>query len=618
MKRTPNYQGPEALESRIAPATITATFTALTGALVVNLENGGEATGIEIFQVDKTHFRVQGGTGTDIGAVGVSFVDFTGKLKLLTIDGGNGGAGGSGDDEVTVSNIKTLTNITYNGKAGDDTLNVRDVIVKGPVTLTLGSAAVGEAGDMDSVTFGGAFTTISKDVVVTYGAGGGTVVFDSAKTTITGSITANGGTGEDSLEVGGGFAKVGKGIAFTSNGAADTTSLVGDSLSVTARNATIGKAALPLANKGLSIAYTGSADADTVAIDTTIGSLLGGISFAAGEGTNSVAVDGTKVKLGKSLLGQAILFNGGAGDDSLVVDVTDLTTSGSIELLGGDGANLVIIAGEIAKIGKSAPTVNLLPGLKSIVLTGTGAAESTLDLGVTTLTVSGITELIGGSDDSIFNLTSSKLTAGDLRITGGAGTDTVSIIADGSVKKAVTIALGEANSGAEQSVVMRSNVGFLSGLKFTNTVTVTSGSTMQDDSFTATNISVSKAFSVTLGNANSIINIDNIAALNTVNVNAGNGTNTVNIERGDFYGLSTFKALATIIGGAGNDDIFIGNGAASVIDLAVNRGSFLGKTAALGLTVTDSGGINTRNDYALNNLFKPGVIPTVTGTFTVI
>src|SRR6187455_1393118 len=85
----PSFSRVEALETRIAPATITVDFSG--GNLVLTGDNGDTAFSLEA--LDDTTFRLSGGPGTDfkLGSDPVtSDLQLTGAIKSLSVTLGTG------------------------------------------------------------------------------------------------------------------------------------------------------------------------------------------------------------------------------------------------------------------------------------------------------------------------------------------------------------------------------------------------------------------------------------------------------------------------------------------------------------------------------------------------
>lgn len=100
----------------------------------------------------------------------------------------------------------------------------------------------------------------------------------------------------------------------------------------------------------------------------------------------------------------------------------------------------------------------------------------------------------------------------------------------------------------------------------------------------------------TFGAAASTVTIDNLLAKGLLTINTGDGNDVVKIETLGHYGISTVTKLATILLGAGDDRLEIGDGIDSTdpVSTAVkyrnNQVSFL-----LGLTANGGDGTDTKN-----------------------
>jgi stage V sporulation protein SpoVS len=204
----------------------------------------------------------------------------------------------------------------------------------------------------------------------------------------------------------------------------------------------------------------------------------------------------------------------------------------------------------------------------------------------------------------------------------------VSIIADGTIAGDVNVALGLDGTGPS-STILQSRAGLVNGLKVGGSVGIDMvGATV--DVLTIANVQVARAFVAKTGENVSTVSITNLDVNGSFRLETGAGADVVNIDNiatRDFYidtqsgadelriernpsflGQSQITGIATIILGAGADQIRIGN-SSDPANLSV---SF--KRA---VTIDAGDGANMRNDILASNLFKfaPTIIATG-GTFT--
>lgn len=473
----------EPLEARIAPAgVVTATYIEATGELT--LTGDAVANDVSLFQTGTNTYRIEG-SGTDIDVVGTTFKDI-GKLTKLTITGGDG------SDSFSLLNLRTLTSLSFSGGIGDDTLGADNITVSGATeihgnagsdnvtfngistllngTLTVDSAAAatdqivvdfdaqttvvggivtftGGGGSSDELgAFGEGAATFSKGIIFNPGAGGGDLNLDndgalSVGKLVTGeSILYTGGDGADGLDVAGlGTATLAGGIRMTGGGDDDSIEFFEDATTLK-----IGKLAT-----GQSILFDGGAGNDSISFSTVFNAnLSGGIEFSAADGDNFIeflSTGGTQ-KIGKLATGESVKFTGTTGSDSFSSSSTNQSFSGGIIMDAGAGSNSLDILG----LGGKA-SVGKTPTGVSLGLTGLTGADS-ISTDVASLSLSGGVILNGdaGTNQIDINNTGGKASIGkdatgiSLGLTGLAGSDSISTnVADLTLSGGIVLAGGD-------------------------------------------------------------------------------------------------------------------------------------------------------------------------------
>lgn len=398
----------EVLESRIAPAgLVDVNYNAATGALT--LTGDGAANSVGVFQTGTNTYRIEG-LATDIETGGSTFMDI-GKLTSVTINSGGG------VDLYQLTNLKTLTALTFTGGSSNDQLLMTEIVIKGALNYNSGGGA-------DSLGFVGLVTSISGDVIIDNSAGTATsVTFDAETTTIGGRFSLAGGSALDSINFEGlGKVTIGKGIEL-SDGAG------GSSLEFTNTDLlTIGKL-----STGESILVTGGSVSDSVNIESLGAKLAGGIRMLGGAGNNGVHLEtgSGSISLGKLPTGESILFTGTTGTDDVSLSGAKITLAGGIDLNAGEGTNSVTINGlngpiSIGKFGTGT----------SLRLAG-GASADTVAVSGPVVTLSGGVELNGlaGTNRVDFSALGGRLTIGktasssSIDFSGTSGNDTVALSA---------------------------------------------------------------------------------------------------------------------------------------------------------------------------------------------
>ncbi len=470
---------------------------------------------------------------------------------------------------------------------------------------------VGGTGD-DSIDTDSASLSLAGGIDFTGDAGANDISLSGAsgKTSIgklaTGqSIKMTGLGGADAIATGVASLTLAGGIDFAAGDGTNLINLVADNGVVK-----IGKLA-----GGQSILFNGGTGSDNISSDIAVVTLAGGIEHNGAGGNNRLEFDDDGVvKIGTFGTGQSVLFTGITNADNEIDFGGFVTLAGSVEVTGGSGGDDIDFDGKVS-VGKSAAGVSVLligndgadeiDFTDNITLTGSlkldgGNNDDKFDLNsVDTLTVKGAVEMIGGAGLDTFDLVSFGFVFGStLTVTGGDDADSFTINADGSIVGDVNVDLGLAAAGT-QAMTFKSRTGLPSGLVLKGGLLVDASAAATNDFLTITNVSVAKLIDLKLGEGVSTVNIDNLIAGDEFKLDTRGGADVVNIERGNFFGGSVIKKLATIQLGIGDDQLLIGNPLPAVVAPFPDhtRVNFLGGLNADGGTA----GNDNRNDIVGEN-----------------
>jgi hypothetical protein len=492
------YSPVEALESRIAPATVTVDFTG--GNLNLTSDDGAHIFFIDA--LDATTIQLKGGLDTVFQQGSDPTTDtlrLTGPIKSLTA------TLGSGSDNLVITGLNVARDINMNLGGGNNHVEIISLTTKGSLKI------IGDAGT-DSVILGNGNVVVRKDLSLqlgdntnsllvaaiplqlggqltyTGGAGSDTARFASAEAVIGGNATFTFGAGNSELGLLDGSYKFGRDLIFDSTAslAAETAKLQISSSSVNVgrdlvfrdgaanSNITFNLIGSQLANRNFTV-ETGAGTYDATLLGTFGGRLLDFDASASSGGT--LTYNGSPNKAGQ------ILFTGGNGSDSfnvggihnkplsITANLGDGNNDSAIQLSASTIKGITITGGD----NEDEINVNLLSSKVAGSLnidTGVGAAIANLKLqstsvnseirvingsgpGTGTLTIDALASKIAGisyttnSASSSFSLAGSIDLAvkGAVRVTGSAGSDSVDLgVAGGRIGKGITLDLGDGSN----------------------------------------------------------------------------------------------------------------------------------------------------------------------------
>ena len=537
--RRNDHAAAEQLEMRIAPAgLILAVYDPATHALTLtgdDLDNK-----VAIFQTSATTWRVEGRDtfGTDpvletaINVLGETQFDVGAIAKLNIVTKG-------GADRVEITNLYHLTAFSADMGAGDDSLKTEGFRVKGNAAFTTGPG-------VDNIEFDGNLGRITGNLSITDSGDGLTFTFRAERTHIGGNVTYTGSAGVDTLTMTTDtMLTVGKGIDFTANGGNDRLVFGNE-----------GTVAIGRGAQGRSVFYHGGDGNDRIAINSSIVTLGGSVEMDGGNGNDTLDVDGLRVSIGESRAGISVRLNGEAGKDQTDLQGSTLIVAGLIQMDGGAGDDLLDLSS------------------------------------VHRLSLRGGTHFTGGAGFDEFRLGADALhVRGDLFFDGGDDIDEAEVEANGIIHGAITLHLGGATAGDQIAAVLGRS-GMRDSLEITGALTVdATGDAAANDDCKLTSLKLGGPLSIKLGEGASTVDMDNVNALAVI-IETRGGNDEVVIEGDGNFGISTFRHRTTILLGAGDDTLLIGEGSED------NLVSFRRNVT------TDGGeGTDTRNDTAADNEF---------------
>ncbi|HEY2070344.1 MAG TPA: calcium-binding protein [Rhizomicrobium sp.] len=497
-------------------ATLTVAGNALTGSNVLTADFSQATTSVIDFQ---------GGAGDDTVVFG------TNLSHLQSLDGGAGnntlGLNGNGSDinsNLSDSNIQNIANVTM-ADGGNYVISVSGDITGGGGTLTIDAGALSSS----------------------YGAN---ISLNSATTP---TIDFTGGAGDDTVS------------AWSSDVTVDFSEGGSDTFYGGPGNATIDMGGALDAGDQI-FGYTGYT---TVVLD---GDYSAGITLSMLSAVNEVDLDAGhsyNITLDPSIMASGgLLLDGSAlgTSDSLTVDTTPVT-SGTINVDGGAGDDTVIFGANIANAG----TVNGGAGVNTLALTGDGSDVTTsfdgsnftnfsslgledgnnYDITITsgfagssTLTIdaSALSSSYGATVDA------SQITSGTVNFTGGAGDDTITVAASqmGTIDGGHNDALDQnaliLTGGTMSTLMLQGYTGDDSVLR--NVLNIETLRFTDGDSYVVTiNGRLAGSYSDSLH----------------VDASALTGSNSLTLDASASGAGASF-----IMGGAGNDTIFVANGGGEI------------------------------------------------------
>lgn len=296
----------ERLEGRIAPAGIV-TVDLTNGILTLTGDVDGNSVSVEAGLTNQ--IRVTGLTGTTLNNATDTELGFdlpSGGLRGINVDLGNGG------DVLSLTNLKTR----------------RDIDVD------LG----------DGINVANFFNLNARNFTIAGGSGNDTVTFlFSGRTVVRGGLEFTAGDGVNTLSIAS-EAKIAKGISYVGGSGTDTFVITASKLTVNGGiDLALGSGAstVALLSNGTvngPIRVTSLDDpavSNTLAVNTTFSRINGDVIIDFGASTNSVNL---LALVSLSIAGK-LTIDGGAGDDTVVINGLDVAIAGGVSFVGGAGTN---------------------------------------------------------------------------------------------------------------------------------------------------------------------------------------------------------------------------------------------------------------------------------------
>ena len=581
-----------------------------------------------------------GGTGDDSISINAFNTNLSGGIELAGADGTNSVDLAATGGVIKIGKLATGESVKMTGTTGDDSFSSSSANLSfaGGVVLDAGAGtnSIAISGLNGKTVIGKTATGVSLSL--TGLAGADTISTDVADLNLAGGVVMNGGDGTNRIDLLGtsgkgsvGKSATGQSILYTGGTGSDTINTTisnftlkggieftgGDGTNLLTLNSPQGIVNIGKLAAGQSILFNGGAGSDDIASNLGHVTLSGGIEHNGAGGDNDLEFDDNGfVKIGTFGAGISVNFISlAASNADNEIDFGGLVTiAGSVNVVGGTGSDDIDFDGKVT-VGKDAAGVSVsmvgndgtddIDFSDNITLAGSlkhdgGNGDDNVDFNsVDTFTIKGAVEFIGGAGADTFDLVSFQLVLGStLTVTGGDDADDFILRADGSVAGDVNVDLGLAAAGT-QPTTFASRTGLPGGLALKGALTVNATAAATADFLTITNVSVAKLIDLKLGDGVSTVNIDNLIAGDEFKLDTRGGADVVNIERGNFFGGSVIKKLATIQLGIGDDQLLIGNPLPAVVAPFPDhtRVNFLGGLNADG----GVGGSDNRNDIVGEN-----------------
>lgn len=360
----------ESLESRLAPAglvtlSVSAGVLSLTGDALANdlqITESGDFWTISAQAGGTTEFRMNGGPV-------LSSITFAAPLSLKA-------SMGAGADDLLLDGLSLPGTLTLDTGDGHDSVDLTSTFISGLATVRMGTGsdyftAGGELffGKGLSVDLGNGANTFDVNAVTLQSNGnisalaGGTTIEKQTFILAAGSAVVNGAVTlrtttssatdfeigdvlSDSLRVTGAMTlqSVSGDDAVFLRGDVDVGGLLTMNLS-NGTNTVVSTNLEILRARGLS--YIGGAGQDNVAIEGTQVTITGNISASMGAGSNQLFLDAAN----SLRVSGAVGYTGGIGNDTLIVEGPDVVINGALSMVGSNGLNALYLNATVASVG---------------------------------------------------------------------------------------------------------------------------------------------------------------------------------------------------------------------------------------------------------------------------
>lgn len=521
-------------------------------------------------------------TGIDLtGNLAVNASNDTQVLAAAIAAGGGNNVGVAGSGTIVISRGSVEASLDM---AGQPTLKAKDLSVSALKKGASYSLAGSIAGSSQSASVGGAFSLsdMQHETLATVSNGSYSLSGDATLTAAQNSriITAalSGSVSGSGVAVGG---------ALTYNRIADTTSALLQHVDMSARNLAIAASQPDLGASIWSVAFNLAAAGGSAGVGAAVAvnlidaersaGLFDSTVNLTGDATLSSALDGEIWGLGVDAaggntagVGGSIVVNNISGSDTVSIERSALTTSGSgktlsVDASGGNGLTIASLTGSITGGGTAAVggaiSVNRIDADRTALLKGgsiggfstasvlSGAEQNIYAVAVAgggagTVAVNGssTSNILDGSERAAIDGTTFTNT-GSLTVSAARGDRTIWSLA-GAVSGAGTTAVGVANAN---NIILAKREASIS-----NATLALSGALIAESGGSANirsaAVGVGGAGTAAVGGsvAVNVVDGEESASLNNVTVTSGSGV-TVQVSRGDV----DIKTLAGNVQGAG-------------------------------------------------------------------
>ena len=555
---------------------------------------------------------IQDGTTTQKGIVRLATVAETTAGVLDTVANTPAGLAavaiaGAPDASETVKGIAEICTTAEAVAVTDDSRIVTPAkvadIFAAPPALGSGTPAAGAFSTISATglaSLGASATIVTGATALNLGADAAAGAINVGTGAAARVITVGNITGATQVVLNSGTA----GVAVTSTGAGDITLNGGDKIVLDAAGTVdinSSAAAINIANDDVDQAVNIATDGERT---LTMGSANGAAGVVIQGGTGDIEIGANAIAhsqtLGNKTGASALVLQCGTGNFSLDgVGASDYavgasTTTGTI-VIGGtsqtgtltlgdsDGINIVEIG-----TGEGATTVNMATGATAAkaVNIATGAVANVVTIG----SVSGAAQMdlkvgtgnftLEGATTSTYEISSTGVNTGTVKLASGTGARTVEIAGGGTGAK--TINIGAAASADIITIGDSTGAGSLALVAGTGGVTLDSGDAISIDSVASSNITVTGAAAdLTLASAGGSVNITaSEADGDAIVIDASDAAGGINVDSGTAGTIVDSTGAISLDAAAASNFTVTGAGIDLTLDSAAGRVVINGEEAA--------------------------------------
>jgi hypothetical protein len=313
--------------------------------------------------------------------------------------------------------------------------------------------------------------------------------------------------------------------------------------------------------------------ANAIAHSQTLGNVTGASALVLLTGTGNFSLDGvgaTTYEVGPSTTSGTIVIGGTSQTGTLTLGDSDGTNI--VEIGSGEGATTVAIAGGAT----SAKTVTIADGaVANLVTIGSVSGAASLDLLVGTGNFT-----LEGATTSTYELSSTGVNTGTVKLASGTGARTVEIAGGGTGVKTVNIAA--AASADVITIGDATGAGSLALVAGTGGATLDSGDAISVDSVAASNFTVTGAAAdLTLASVGGSVNIDGSEADGAaISIQASDAAGGIDCDSGTAGTILDSTGAISLDAAAASNFTVTGAGIDLTLDSAAGRVIVNGEEAA--------------------------------------